>query len=646
MKKNKKNFGNTRISASKSSKYERMEKYILNSLSTDERTDILAAIEDALRGGNVTKMLTVDEKAKAIMDMLFKFKVFVTKATAENLRKNGVNREKIQSWKPGKSESFLEHRVETTRAETIKAYMAQLQTRPSKEEIESEYQTWIENLEKKLTSSSRAGESRAYMDKTVCNYAYAVRRGESDSTVDSNCHFYELFYNGITGAVDPMTRWKIHFKEILSPTVRSQTCQKVARFCLLTKPRSSSSPSDTYVMDDEDDDEDDCITSLPSSLMDDFFEFYPVWIPTAENISEILSTFIDELKALYQRSGGEGDFIVPIGALALFPAFLSCFRELTTTLGFKTHETFETREERKFSANVQMPLGSTRPPPVVLKMEATLTSNAFQRLSYVSIFYEHGSDLNQATNEAKKNIGKAASLLQKRLEGWAEKYSPELDEVMDLPTDTRSKYDIHTSQMTRREFLKHINCPLVDYVDSDYTRECAARFIVHFFVEIAKKLRDDLFLSRNPSVRLCFLFGDISKETNIRNSKNSFLVQLQNLLHGASGGEELIANVLLRAIAEKKFIECIIGENTATKVWRDMILRAVSIVKPKKGITTVSKFDADFPLFSMSARRSLENFVYLGTDLGEKFHGFKTLKTLWTERTRQEIDGKNAGFDP
>ena len=394
MKKNKKNFGNTRVSASKSSKYGTpMEKYILNSLSTDERTDILAAIEDALRGGNVTKMLTVDEKAKAIMDMLFKFKVFVTKATAENLRKNGVNREKIQSWTPGKSESFLEHRVETTRAETIKAYMAQLQTRPSKEEIESEYQTWIENLEKKLTSSSRAGESRAYMDKTVCNYAYAVRRGESDSTVDSNCHFYELFYNGITGAVDPMTRWKIHFKEILSPTVRSQTCQKVARFCLLTKPRSSSSPSDTYVMDDEDDDEDDCITSLPSSLMDDFFEFYPVWIPTAENISEILRTFIGELKALYQRSGGEGDFIVPIGALALFPAFLSCFRELTTTLGFKTHETFETREERKFSANVQMPLVSTRPPPVVLKMEATLTSNAFQRLSYVSIFYEHGSDL-------------------------------------------------------------------------------------------------------------------------------------------------------------------------------------------------------------------------------------------------------------
>ncbi|CCO16548.1 unknown protein [Bathycoccus prasinos] len=621
-----------------------MEKYILNSLSTDERTDILAAIEDALRGGNVTKMLTVDEKAKAIMDMLFKFKVFVTKATAENLRKNGVNREKIQSWKPGKSESFLEHRVETTRAETIKAYMAQLQTRPSDEEIEKKYETWKNELEKKLSSLSKTEGFRAYVDNTVCNYAYGVRRGESDSVMDSvECHFYELFYNGITGAVDPMTRWKIHFKEILSPTVRSQACQKVARFCLLTKPRSSSSPSDTDVMDDEDDDEDDCITSLPSSLMDDFFEFYPVWIPTAENISEILRTFIDELKALYQRSRGEGDFIVPIGALALFPAFLSCFRELTTTLGFKTHETFETREERKFSANVQMPLGSTRPPPVVLKMEATLTSNAFQRLSYVSIFYEHGSDLNQATNEAKKNIGKAASLLQNKLKEWAEKYSPELDEVMDLSIDTRSKYGIHTSQMTRREFLKHINCPLVDYVDSDYTRESAARFIVHFFVEIAKKLRDDLFLSKDPSVRLCFLFGDINRKTNIRNSQNSFLVQLQNLLHGASGGEELIANVLLRAIAEKKFIECIIGENTATKVWRDMILRAVSIVKPKKGITTVSKFDADFPLFSMSARRSLENFVYLETDLGEKFHGFKSLKTLWTERSRQQIE-KNDGF--
>mmetsp|Transcript_1379 Transcript_1379/g.4321 ORF Transcript_1379/g.4321 Transcript_1379/m.4321 type:complete len:687 (-) Transcript_1379:2688-4748(-) len=619
-----------------------MEKYILNFLSTDERTDILAAFENALRGGDETKMPKAVEKAKAIMDMLFKFKVFVTKATAENLRKNGVNREKIQSWKPEKSESLFEDREETTRAETIKAYMAQFQTPPSKEEIESEYQTWIENLAKKLTSSSRTGESRAYMDKTVCNYAYAVRRGESDSTVDSNCHFYELFYNGITGAVDPMTRWKIHFKEILSPTVRSQTCQKVARFCLLTKPRSSSSPSDTDVMDDED----DCITSLLSSLMDEFFEFYPVWIPTAENISEILSTFIGELKALYRRSGGEGDFIVPIGALALFPAFLSCFRELTTTLGFKTHETFETREERKFSANVQMPLGSTRPPPVVLKMEATLTSNAFQRISYVSNFLDEEKkiDLNQATNEAKKNIGKAASLLQNKLKEWAEKYSPELDEVMDLPIDTRSKYVIHTSQMTRREFLKHINCPLVDYVDSDYTRESAARLIVHFFVEIAKKLRDDLFLSKDPSVRLCFLFGDINRKTNIRNSQNSFLVQLQNLLHGASGGEELIANVLLRAIAEKEFIECIIGKNTATKVWHDMILRAVSIVKPKQGMTTVSKFDADFPLFSMSARRSLENFVYLETDLGEKFHHFKSLKTLWTERSREQIE-KNDGFD-
>jgi len=399
-------------------------------------------------------------------------------------------------------------------------------------------------------------------------------------------------------------------------------------------------------MDDEDDDEDDCITSLPSSLMDEFFEFYPVWIPTAENISEILRTFIDELNALYQRSGGEGVFIVPIGALALFPAFLSCFRELTTTLGFKTHETFETREERKFSANIQMPLGSTRPPPVVLKMEATLTSNAFQRLSYVSNFLDEEKkiDLNQATNEAKKNMGKAASLLQNKLKEWAEKYSPELDEVMRLPINTRDKYGIHTSEMIRREFLKHINCPLVDYVDSDYTRECAARFIVHFFVEIAKKLRDDLFLSQNASVRLCFLFGDINRKTKIRNSKNSFLVQLQNLLHGASGGEELIANVLLRAIAEKEFIECIIGKNTATKVWHDMILCAVSIVKPKQGMTTDSKFDADFPLFSMSARRSLKNFVYLETDLGEKFHDFKTLKTLWTERSRDQIE-KNDGFD-
>lgn len=635
-------FRNTRISASKY--VTSMERYVLNFLSTYERTDILAVIEDALRGGDETKMPTVDEKAKAIMDMLFKFKVFVTKATAETLRTKGVDREKIQSWKPGKSESLFEDREETTRAETIKAYMAQPQTRSSKEEIEKKYQTWKNELEKKLSSLSKTGESRAYVDKTVCNYAYAVRRGESDSTMDSNCHFYELFYNGITGAVEgPMTRWKIHFKEILSPTVQSQTCQKVARWCLLAKPRSSSSPSDTDVMDDEDDDEDDCITSLPSSLMDDFFEFYPVWIPTAENISEILRTFIDELQALYQRSGGEGVFTVPIGALALFPAFLSCFRELTTTLGFKTHETFETREERKFSANVQMPLGSTRPPPVVLKMEATLTPNAFQSLSYVSNFL-HGSDLNQATNEAKKNMGKAASLLQKKLKEWAEEYSPKLDEVMVLPMDTRSKYGIHTSQMTRRAFLKHINCPLVDYVDSDYTRESAARFIVHFFVEIAKKLRDDLFLSKDPSVRLCFLFGDINRKTNIRNSQNSFLVQLQNLLHGASGGEELIANVLLRAIAEKKFIECIIGKNTETKVWRDMILRAVSIVKPKKCITTVSKFDADFPLFSLNARRSLENFVYLGTDLGEKFHGFKTLKTLWTERSREQIEN-NDGFD-
>jgi hypothetical protein len=251
--------------------------------------------------------------------------------------------------------------------------------------------------------------------------------------------------------------------------------------------------------------------------------------------------------------------------------------------------------------------------------------------------------LKTAASEAKKNIGKAASLLQKKLKEWAKEYSPKLDEVMVLPMDTRSKYDIHTSQMTRREFLKHINCPLVDYVDSDYTRECAARFIVHFFVEIAKKLRDDLFLSQDPSVRLCFLFGDINRKTNIRNSQNSFLVQLQNLLHGASGGEELIANVLLRAIAEKKFIECIIGENTATKVWHDMILRAVSIVKPKKGITTVSKFDADFPLFSLNARRSLENFVYLGTGLGTKFHSFRTLKNLWTERSREQIE-QNDGF--
>ena len=393
--------------------------------------------------------------------------------------------------------------------------------------------------------------------------------------------------------------------------------------------------------------------------MDEFFEFYPVWIPTAENISEILSTFIYELNALYQRSGGESVFIVPIGALALFPAFLSCFRELTTTLGFKTHETFETREERKFSANVQMPLGSARPPPVVLRMEATLTSDAFRHLPYVSFFYDekkHRSDWNPAVSKAKKNMGEAASLLQGRLDGRAMEYSPKLDENIRVPVDTRDKYDIYESRVTRRELLKHKKSLLLDYVDSDYniTRESAARRIVHFFVEIAKKLRDDLFLSKDPSVRLCFLFGDINKKTKIRNSQNSFLVQLQNLLHEASGGEELIANVLLRAIAEKEFIERIIGENSATKVWHDMILRAVSIVKPKhqscavsgeQRRTAVSKFDADFPLFSISARRSLENFVYLGTKKAEKFHHFKkSLTKLWTEQSREQIEARD-GFD-
>jgi hypothetical protein len=641
-------FRETRISTRMT-----MEKYILNSLSTPERADLLAAIEDALRGDDETRMPKAAEKAKAITDMLFKFKVFVTKATAENLRKNGVKREKIQPWTPKDSESLLEHRVETTREQAKAVYVAQFKNPPSDEEIETKYETWKNKLEKKLSSSSKTGEYRAYVDKAISNYAYGVRRGKSDSVMNSDsvmdsdeCHFYELFYNGITGGVEgPTTRWKTHFKEILSPTGNSQTCHKVARWYLLTK-RSSSFSSDNDVIDD--DDEDDRITSVNmSSSMDEFFEFYPVWIPTAENISEILSTFIDELNTLYSRSGGEGVFIVPIGALALFPAFLSCFRELTTTLGFKTHKTFETREERKFSANVQMPLGSARPPPVVPRMEATLTSDAFQRLPYVSIFYDeekHGSNWNPAVNEAKKNMGEAASLLQRRLEGWAEEYSPKLDENVRLDSVTRDKYDIHVSQMTRREFLNHIKSPRLDYVDSDYTRMSAARLIVHFFVEISKKLREDLFLSKDPSVRLCFLFGDINEKTKIRNSQNSFLVQLQNLLHGASGGEELLANVLLRAIAEKVFIERIIGKNKATKVWRDMILRAVSIVKPKQGTNAVSKFDADYPLFSMSARRSLENFVYLGTSLAKKFHSFKSLTKLWTERPRKEIEKSDGLF--
>jgi hypothetical protein len=634
-----------------------MENYILNSLSTTERADILAAIEDALRGGDETKMPKAAEKAKAITDMLFKFKVFVTNATAENLRKNGVNREKIQSWTPKDSESLLEHRVETTREQAKAAYVAQFQTPLSDEEIEKMYETWKNKLEEKLSSLSKAGEYRAYVDNTVSNYAYGVRRGKSDSAMDSDqWHFYELFYNGIAGGVEgPTKRWKTHFDEILSPTVRSQTCHKVARWYLLTK-RSSSFSSDNDVIDvviddddDDDDDEDDRITSVNmSSSMDEFFEFYPVWIPTAENISKILSTFIDELNALYSRSGGVGVFIVPIGALALFPAFLSCFRELTTTLGFKTHKTFETREERKFSANVQMPLGSARPPPVVLRMEATLTLDAFRHLPYVSIFYDeekHRSDWNPAVSEAKKNMREAASLLQGRLEEWVKEYSPQLNENVQLPKDTLDKYDIYvSSRMTRRESLKRKKSPLLDYVDSDHTRKSAARLIVHFFVEIAKKLRGDLFLSKDPSVRLCFLFGDINKKTKIRNSQNSFLVQLQNLLHGASGGEELIANVLLRAIAEKEFIERIIGENSATKVWRDMILRAVSIVKPKQDTTAVSKFDADFPLFSMSARRSLENFVYLGTSLAKKFHRFKSLTKLWTERPRKEIEKSDGLF--
>ena len=88
-----------------------------------------------------------------------------------------------------------------------------------------------------------------------------------------------------------------------------------------------------------------------------------------------------------------------------------------------------------------------------------------------------------------------------------------------------------------------------------------------------------------------------------------------------------------------------IGENTATKVWRDMILRAVSIVKPKKGSNYLSKFDADFPLFSLNARRSLENFVYFRTDLGGKFHHFETLKILWTERTLNEITASREFTD-
>ena len=408
---------------------------------------------------------------------------------------------------------------------------------------------------------------------------------------------YSAAYVGIS--LDLITRVNHHKSEIVKPSRNAQYVHLLMHSILFNQ-------ADSEVED---------------SSIEKCLERYFLFVPTRENVKELLESFIKAYrKVKYRKVKGDSSLEVPLEVLIEFLSFSYEARELTSCVGLQTHRTF--RHSLVAPGNYSMPCGSrVIETPFIIEDDAP---EAFAMSAFVEVLH-HGSAEN-----GKRAIQQLDSIAREALEGWRKSFAARIQRKRKVKKDESVKYGIEEGYVTRKTWLKAMKDPRLKYLNRN-NRNVASRRFVTSLVEMAFELKWFLATSDidNPLEAVPgfedafdFLFGkEFVPDEGLRNTQDSLLVRLNRIVTAASRGAEEIGTALLSCLGNRKFMDILIGQPHTSSdrvllVWCETIETLISVRVPPSsplhvsGQIKISTGSVDFKLWSIRGQVALYNLIY------------------------------------
>ena len=398
---------------------------------------------------------------------------------------------------------------------------------------------------------------------------------------------YSAAYVGIS--LDLIARVNHHKSEIVKPSRNAQYVHLLMHSILFNQ-------ADSEVED---------------SSIEKCLERYFLFVPTRENVKELLESFI---KA-YRKVKGDSSREVPLEVLIEFLSFSYEARELTSCVGLQTHRTF--RYSLVAPGNHSMPCGSrVIETPFIIEDDAP---EAFAMSAFVEVLHR-GSAAN-----GKRAIQQLDSIAREALEGWRKSFAARIQRKRKVKKDERVKYGIEEGSVTLKTWLKAMKDPRLKYLNRN-NRNVASRRFVTSLVEMAFELK--WFLATSdidiPGFEdaFDFLFGkEFVPDEGLRNTQDSLLVRLNRIVTAASRGAEEIGTALLSCLGNREFMDILIGQPHTSSdrvllVWCETIETLISVRVPPSsplhvsGQIKISTGSVDFKLWSIRGQVALYNLIY------------------------------------
>ena len=352
-------------------------------------------------------------------------------------------------------------------------------------------------------------------------------------------------------------------------------------------------------------------SEVEDSSIEKCLERYFLFVPTRENVKELLESFI---KA-YRKVKGDSSREVPLEVLIEFLSFSYEARELTSCVGLQTHRTF--RYSLVAPGNHSMPCGSrVIETPFIIEDDAP---EAFAMSAFVEVLHR-GSAAN-----GKRAIQQLDSIAREALEGWRKSFAARIQRKRKVKKDERVKYGIEEGSVTLKTWLKAMKDPRLKYLNRN-NRNVASRRFVTSLVEMAFELK--WFLATSdidiPGFEdaFDFLFGkEFVPDEGLRNTQDSLLVRLNRIVTAASRGAEEIGTALLSCLGNREFMDILIGQPHTSSdrvllVWCETIETLISVRVPPSsplhvsGQIKISTGSVDFKLWSIRGQVALYNLIY------------------------------------
>ena len=359
-------------------------------------------------------------------------------------------------------------------------------------------------------------------------------------------------------------------------------------------------------------------SEVEDSSIEKCLERYFLFVPTRENVKELLESFIEA----YRKVKGDSSPEVPLEVLIEFLSFSYEARELTSCVGLQTHRTF--RHSLVAPGNHSMPCGSrVIETPFIIEDDAP---EAFAMSAFVEVLHR-GSAAN-----GKRAIQQLDSIAREALEGWRKSFAARIQRKRkEVKKDESEKYGIEEGYVTLKTWLKAKKDPRLKYLNRN-NRNVASRRFVTSLVEMAFELEWFLATSDidNPLEAVPgfedafdFLFGkEFVPDEGLRNTQDSLLVRLNHIVTAASRGAEEIGTALLSCLGNREFMDILIGQphtssDRVLRVWCETIETLISVRVPpssrsgySSGYIKISTGSVDFKLWSIRGQVALYNLIY------------------------------------